>query len=290
MEARTLDTASLLNGFLAYRATAHGETRALAPSSRMAYQKDIKLFMDYLNDKRVNLEEVTDDDFIMFFKERGYASSSARRAVISIASAAGFFDYLKSQHGFEIPTEFTALRRIVEREIKKGARLMRTIDEETFGKFISCLGARDCYRDVRNALSAVLFMRTGISSQQLIRLHERDLFRFSDKDDNVYVKYQNNKGKDVVRSFMPATYEGSLIAGYRGRLERLKAERGVDNDLLIVTGFGLPFDETRSFRRSLEHACKMAEVDVFNQRDLHRTWLHNKRARRARHNYNGEHK
>lgn len=133
-----------------------------------AYQRDLKKFMVFLNNRSLAIREVKEEDiqdYLAFLHQGGFAASSASRMTTSLN---GFFRFLIDQ-------DVIALNPMVLiRGPKQGKSLPKTISTEEIDRLLATPNTATHY-GIRDRAIFELMYATGVRVSELIAIRMEDL-------------------------------------------------------------------------------------------------------------------
>lgn len=217
-----------LTDFLSYL----GAEKGLSSHTLVAYARDIRSFFKQLSQKEV--QEIKEEDFLNFFqkiREKGYASSSVCRLLISLKV---FFRYLKREEILAIdPTihlENPKLWQLMPEvlSLEETQRLLSAPDA------LSSIGARDC------AILEVLYA-SGLRVSELCGLNLSDV-----AEDHVRVKGKGSKERIVPIARRSVEVIDTYLKNFRSDQEKA----------LFITARGKRIDRITVWERIKQYAKK----------------------------------
>ena len=218
--------------------------KKLSNNTKLAYEKDLISFNDYLNDKKV--KNVTSNDIKSYIKHLNEINEKDKTIARKIVSIRTFFDYLMKEKIIDVnPCE-----KIESPKLRK--TLPKTLNEEEVNKLLDI--SPKTALDWRNKAMLELMYGTGIRVSELVSLEVNDLnltdnyvrifgkgkkeriVPINDIATNVTKKYINEyrfsllKGYLTDKVFISSYGKGMTRQGFFKVLKKIAKEKGIKKD------------------------------------------------------------
>lgn len=218
--------------------------KKLSNNTKLAYEKDLISFNDYLNDKKV--KNVTSNDIKSYIKHLNEINEKDKTIARKIVSIRTFFDYLMKEKIIDVnPCE-----KIESPKLRK--TLPKTLNEEEVNKLLDITPKTAL--DWRNKAMLELMYGTGIRVSELVSLEVNDInltdnyvrifgkgkkeriVPINDIATNVIKKYINEyrfsllKGYLTDKVFISSYGKGMTRQGFFKVLKKIAKEKGIKKD------------------------------------------------------------
>ncbi len=218
--------------------------KKLSNNTKLAYEKDLISFNDYLNDK--NIKSVASNDIKSYIKHLNEINEKDKTIARKIVSIRTFFDYLMKEKIIDVnPCE-----KIESPKLRK--TLPKTLNEEEVNKLLDITPKTAL--DWRNKAMLELMYGTGIRVSELVSLEVNDInltdnyvrifgkgkkeriVPINDIATNVIKKYINEyrfsllKGYLTDKVFISSYGKGMTRQGFFKVLKKIAKEKGIKKD------------------------------------------------------------
>ena len=218
--------------------------KKLSNNTKLAYEKDLISFNDYLNDK--NIKSVASNDIKSYIKHLNEINEKDKTIARKIVSIRTFFDYLMKEKIIDVnPCE-----KIESPKLRK--TLPKTLNEEEVNKLLDITPKTAL--DWRNKAMLELMYGTGIRVSELVSLELNDInltdnyvrifgkgkkeriVPINDIATNVIKKYINEyrfsllKGYLTDKVFISSYGKGMTRQGFFKVLKKIAKEKGIKKD------------------------------------------------------------
>ena len=194
--------------------------KKLSDNTKKAYEHDLILFSDYINNKNVN--HITTNDIKNYIKHLHDLNEKDKSIARKIVSVRTFFDYLMKNHIITInPCE-----KIESPKLRKS--LPKTLNKEEIDKLLSL--RPNNAKEYRNKAMIELMYATGLRVSELVNLDVNDI---NLKDDYVRVFGKGKKERIVPLAEVTTKILDEYINIYRPTLLK-----GYLTDRVFISSYG----------------------------------------------------